>query len=425
MKQTIQSLFSFLRNPKDEKDTDASLLNKLKTFALLFCFEVFVMLLLVGVINLLDSSGLVDLSGHELEGMMEELPIIAMLLMGVVAVPFLEELIFRLALKYERNIPLRLIANAVGEEKIRDFWNKNYRLIFYFSALCFGYAHIFNFGTLSTSVLLFSPILILPQFFMGSVAGFLRVRFGFMWSYALHFCHNLLFLGGVFLAMNTAIEKVNISNDKYDIKIEEIALSNIKENSRTNSFGSTSDSLETEILKNYNMDHLLTYLLDQKPINLEIQTEKIKGLKYNIEFTEKVQGVNKKDIMLEEFKDAYDIEIEMESRIEEIWELVLIDSALLLEHIRLDSSRSHGVEGNPLTLESTFKNYTLKNISTSLNKFYDENIFTNINTGEKFDLTLATNDFQKLKDELKNKYGIEFIASEKGITYTVIKKVDE
>ena len=423
MKQTIQSLFLFLKNPKDEKDTAASFPSKLKTFSLLFGFEIFVMLLLVGLINLLDSSGLIDLGEHELGDMMENLPIVAMLLMGVVVVPFLEELIFRLALKYERNIPLRLIGKAVGEEKTRNFWDKNYRLIFYFSALCFGYAHIFNFGTLSTSILLFSPILILPQFFMGSVAGYLRVKFGFMWSYALHFCHNLLFIGGAFLAMNTAVEKVNISNAQYDVKIEEIAMSNIKEHSRMSLFSDDSDSLETEVLKNYNAADLFTYLLDND--NIDIQHKGVKNLKYNIEFSEKKADINKKESILNEFKAAYQIKIEEENRLVKQWKMVIADSSALFKYLHNDAYESFGIKGNPFTGETEYSNFNLVQIANFLNKTYDKNIITDIEIDQKFDLTVPINDFKKLKEVLKNKYGIEFTSSGENITYTVIKKAEK
>lgn len=419
---TIKSLFSFLRNPKDEKDTESLFSTKMKIFALLFGFEVFVMILLAGVINLLDSSGLVDLSEHELGDMMESLPIYVMLLMGVVIIPVLEECIFRFFLRYERNIVLRMIAKITNEEKVLNSWKNNYRFIFYFSAFCFGYAHIFNFGTLSTNVILFSPLLILPQFFMGSVAGYLRVRFGFIWSCALHFCHNLLFIGGAFLAMNTAIEKASISNEKYDMKIEEIALSNIKEKSIDISYQESPDSLELVLIKNYDTEALMKYLLEDKQLNLDIQEKKIRGLKYNIEFTKKEENINPRSEILREFKNLYNIEINTENRMEEAWELIVIDSALLLEHIQIDSSRSFGIEGHPFELKSTFKNFNLKQISFSLNRTYDEYIFTNVDTNKKYNMTLPMKDFQQTKETLKNKYGIELNAEEKNISYTTIRK---
>lgn len=425
MKHILKSLFSFLRNPKDEKDHNASFSSKVKVFGLLFCFEVLVMILLAGLINFLDSSGLVDLSEHELGNMMEELPIILMLLMGVVCVPFLEELIFRLFLKYERNLPAQLLGKVIGEEKMLGFWHKNYRFIFYFSALAFGYAHIFNFGTLSTTILLFSPILILPQFFMGSVAGYLRVKFGFMWSYALHFFHNLLFIGGAFLAMNVAVEKVDISNEKYDIKIEEIALSNIKEKSITTSFSDTSDSLETEIIENYNTNDLMLYLLDNTASNMDIQHQGIKNFKFNIEFEAKEAGIDKRAAILNEFKEAYDIAIDTENREEKEWEMVLRDSSLLFKYLHDENYESFGIKGNPFKGKNEYSNFSIDKIANSLQRHYKKSIISHIEVDQKFDMTLTINDFSTLKDELKNKYGIEFLTSGKNITYTIIKKAEE
>ena len=58
-------------------------------------------------------------------------------------------------------------------------------------AFIFGYIHIFNYE-LITNVLLFSPILIGPQIFMGFYLGYIRIKFGLVYSICLHAMYNFI-----------------------------------------------------------------------------------------------------------------------------------------------------------------------------------------------------------------------------------------
>ena len=59
--------------------------------------------------------------------------------------------------------------------------------------LLFGFVHITNFD-FTTSVLLLSPILVLPQLLVGGYFGYIRVRFGLQWSILLHGSYNCFFI---------------------------------------------------------------------------------------------------------------------------------------------------------------------------------------------------------------------------------------
>ena len=64
-----------------------------------------------------------------------------------------------------------------------------FNLAFYANGGIFAYVHIFNFE-ITTNVILFSPLLVAPQFFIGLIFGFVRVRFGLIWSIFLHSIYN-------------------------------------------------------------------------------------------------------------------------------------------------------------------------------------------------------------------------------------------
>ena len=53
--------------------------------------------------------------------------------------------------------------------------------------------HISNFE-MTKQVLLFSPLLVAPQISVGFLLGYIRVRFGLIWSMALHACYNMVLI---------------------------------------------------------------------------------------------------------------------------------------------------------------------------------------------------------------------------------------
>lgn len=78
-----------------------------------------------------------------------------------------------------------------------DWFTRAFPLFFWFSALAFALIHIFNFDEGAWWMLL--P-LVLPQFVLGSLAGYVRVRVGLWGAILLHAMHNASALGIAALA---------------------------------------------------------------------------------------------------------------------------------------------------------------------------------------------------------------------------------
>ena len=74
------------------------------------------------------------------------------------------------------------------------FINNHYRLFFYFSAILFGLLHIFNFTGINCYNLIFTPLLVLPQIFLGLILGYLRVTYGFKYGVLFHAVVNVSIL---------------------------------------------------------------------------------------------------------------------------------------------------------------------------------------------------------------------------------------
>lgn len=167
--------------------------------------------------------------------------IFGVLAMIVLIGPFLEELIFRLPMKYNRNFLLRFIVYMMGlkrtEEKkeLLEFnakraWRKFFWIFFYLMSSIFAFAHIFNYPDFK-HLLIWSPILTLTQFFSGMIMGYIRIRFGFIWGWYYHALHNMLvifllmaFMGGFARHHQAHSKNTNTHKDwiveNYDRKID-------------------------------------------------------------------------------------------------------------------------------------------------------------------------------------------------------------
>ena len=72
------------------------------------------------------------------------------------------------------------------------FFQRHFRWFYFGSALAFASVHLTNFTEGNALILL--P-LTLPQFLLGLILGYARVRFGLWASVLLHAAHNSLFVG--------------------------------------------------------------------------------------------------------------------------------------------------------------------------------------------------------------------------------------
>ncbi len=80
-----------------------------------------------------------------------------------------------------------------NSERWTLLFSGNFRIVFYSLTFIFALMHLTNFRY-SHSLLLFAPIVVLPQLIVGLFMGFLRVKHGFIWGFFLHALHNTIFM---------------------------------------------------------------------------------------------------------------------------------------------------------------------------------------------------------------------------------------
>lgn len=174
-----EDLLAFLKHPTYQEDA-----NTQWTYRFRYLFRLTVVALAISVLiglftGILQMALELDLGQHALEDWLNEYSPLGLLFMAVVVAPVLEELFFRGPLVWFKN-------------------SRHFKGIFYGMALLFGYIHISNFE-LSTQVLALSPLLVAPQISMGLLLGTLRIKFGLLWSMAMHAIYNLVLIGPMVL----------------------------------------------------------------------------------------------------------------------------------------------------------------------------------------------------------------------------------
>lgn len=76
-------------------------------------------------------------------------------------------------------------------QKYFTFFENHYRVFFYLSAIIFGLVHITNFKGITLNNFMFTPLLVLPQVFGGTILGYVRVKYGFLYNVLFHAIVNI------------------------------------------------------------------------------------------------------------------------------------------------------------------------------------------------------------------------------------------
>ncbi|MCF8714017.1 CPBP family intramembrane metalloprotease [Joostella atrarenae] len=143
--------------------------------------------------------------------------------------PLVEELIFRLSLRYNPlflstsisffsyyilralrskisflddsnsiyiSIGISLIIGVIfyfiiRKTAIEKYWKLHFKWIYYASVVLFAFLHVFNYE-LSNSDLFFIPLIVFPQFLDGIVLGYIRIKNGFWYSVLFHSFNNFV-----------------------------------------------------------------------------------------------------------------------------------------------------------------------------------------------------------------------------------------
>lgn len=220
--KTLLEFYCFLKNPHDNLVfLETSTKKKIYEILIYSTISILIILLLIlflyfsNLIQFFPATKISDLTDME------------NLFLGVIFAPILEEIRFRLFLKKNifyvfifiafwllslDKLPTYL-AYTLGviivvliifillywvkvDNLLTILYRKYFPYIFYFSAIIFALFHLNNFKTLAIPIWII-PLLVLPQFIMGLVFGYIRIKNGLLWSILTHSLYNssILLLG--------------------------------------------------------------------------------------------------------------------------------------------------------------------------------------------------------------------------------------
>jgi len=175
MKETFNNVIAYLKNPIPGVDPNTNIKYRLRILFHLLVISIVTGIIITPIFSIFEELQLIDFETHKLEEMFKGMSFIQILLIGSIITPIIEEALFR--------APITIFTKP-----------KSFKYAFYIFTLLFGFVHISNFE-ITTNVILLSPILILPQLLVGSYFGYIRVKFGLLWSMLLHGSYNgFLFL---------------------------------------------------------------------------------------------------------------------------------------------------------------------------------------------------------------------------------------
>ncbi len=196
---TFHALWRFIKKPVELSEDKASLQLKIGTCGALFLIQIPPLLVLMSLIGGLEQLGLWEEDMHSLQKIFQEMEPVLIFFFAVIMAPLLEEVMFRLILRFRSNFLILWsihigVALHLGQKRsllktARKVWDKFYGWVFYLMTMAFGLMHIMNFEP-SLNIYLLAPILVAPQILIGINLGYLRVRFGLIWSILFHAFYN-------------------------------------------------------------------------------------------------------------------------------------------------------------------------------------------------------------------------------------------
>lgn len=170
----LDEFFEFAKQPVYTLDENYNFKYRFKKLIKLLALSLGLSITLLMIASTAQQVLNLEMGKHAIDNLFEDYSLFVILLLAVVVAPFLEELLFRGPLYFFRD-------------------SKYFPAIFYILTLTFGIVHISNFE-LSTKVWLLSPLLVAPQIGVGFLLGFIRVKFGLVWSMSMHALYNLIII---------------------------------------------------------------------------------------------------------------------------------------------------------------------------------------------------------------------------------------
>ncbi len=429
-------LIDFFKSPAEIEKWDEEFGTKLGFWLKILVIDFLISFVITVVMSVASELGLFDAENHEVLEMMKNMTPVGFMFTAVIFIPFIEELFFRLPLRYKSNLPFKIVEvlsgifgkNVKNEVKsgFQSIYARYFKIIFYSSASLFALLHIMNYQ-LSLSVVLFAPLLILPQFLFGIFGGFIRLKLGFFWGACLHFAHNLIILSipllmmindGESLFKEDAAETIFLSTDNVSIQIEESDISFF-----SNAHAQFSeDSLSFE---DYGLNEIISILLDVREDLI-----KFRNIPYSqnlrLECKAKVlnDSVDLNKELLEQLKAHYHFKISQETSVEKGLELFIADTAKFTQNSKAPSNDTYSSQSSSSFGGVEMTNVSLRDLAETLSKNMNQPVSFTGSSKRRIDISYDTVSADEIKKVLFDKLGLKFKEIELEQSYYLVEGIE-
>lgn len=245
----LKRFLYFLIKPDQFEEKTISVKGKIFSILKMISWAYFISITLsVALGILIQSNGSVK---NSLSDFLSQSDIFSVIILGMFVSPFLEETTFRLPLRFKPiylSLSLFIIFKVVVDIVLTNT-NINYNtqviiswlfplitsiilyfmfnirvvfnfltmiygrffiVVFYFLTLSFALLHITNYTDFGTLSKLLIPTLVIPQLVAGFILGFVRIKYGYLYSFITHMLYNGILLIAVVFTMDTKITILNV-----------------------------------------------------------------------------------------------------------------------------------------------------------------------------------------------------------------------
>ena len=231
----LSNLWNFIKKPRLNHLPDYLKAQPIQAVGYLLLLDFMLMIPLSGFLGLLG----INEMDHKIDDLTDD-PL-QLAAFAVIMAPLVEEAIFRLPMKFSyprmmialgtvllllpsliasQQIALWIIgtilflvflyhlinerSNNRFSEQVGSWWEQGFSFPFWFLTIGFALLHLSNFGSFPVHL---APLLVLPQFVLGAILGYVRTGFGFLYAVLFHALHNGILVGLATIA--SSAEKIS------------------------------------------------------------------------------------------------------------------------------------------------------------------------------------------------------------------------
>lgn len=247
MKLILREIIAFYKDPKDLRADDLSFRNNIHYILVIVMLDLIFFALMAPILHYIHTLKILPDDTSNI--IYKQNTLFFNVLTGGILVPFVEELIFRFPLRFNK-----IYGFFISEKK----WQFLFKILVYSFPFIFGIVHLSNFESINVFILIaLSPILIGSQLVGGYLYTFLRVKFNFLSALFCHVIWNCLLIL-IFVPINYFERPYEVQNGNFKLYMKDSEYS--KPDEQIFSVDTSNGKIYKISVKEYSINHVMDSL---------------------------------------------------------------------------------------------------------------------------------------------------------------------